>query len=68
MGYPLADVQPPENVLAGLTGQYDLVVGEEGTYAPPPADPRFNTLAVLRPDRGYLLRLRAAATLVFPLP
>jgi len=68
VGYPLADAQPPENALAGLAGQYDLVVGEEGTYAPPPADPRFNTLAVLRPDRGYLLRLRAAATLVFPLP
>gem|GEM_PF-3498406 len=50
-------------VLAPLEGQYDLVLGEEGTYAPPPADPRFNTLETLARGKGYMIRMRAAATL-----
>ena len=51
-------------ILASIAGQYDLVLGEEGTYAPPPADPRFNTLNTLRPEESYLIRMTQAGELV----
>ena len=51
-------------LLISLAGRYDLVLGEEGTYAPPPADPRFNTLTGLRPGQTYLIHMTSAAELV----
>jgi len=51
--------------LASIAGRYDLVLGQEGTYAPPPADPAYNTLTSLTPGRAYLIRLSEAAELVW---
>ncbi len=45
------------DALASIAGRYDLVLGEEGTYAPPPANPAYNTLARLTPGRAYLIRM-----------
>ena len=45
------------SVLSSISGKYDLVLGEDGTYAPPPADPRFNTLRDILPGKGYLTRM-----------
>jgi len=59
--------QSVSHALGSITGKYDLVQGELGTYAPPPADPRFNTLSNLEPRRGYLIRMTRGATLVYPL-
>lgn len=51
------------SVLTSIGGKYDLVLGEEGTFAPPPADPRFNTLQQVSDGRGYMLRMNQDATL-----
>ena len=56
---------PVATALASIEGQYTLLLGEEGTYAPPPADPAFNTLDALEPGEGYLIRMTEADTLVY---
>ena len=55
-----------EVALASIAGRYSLLLGEEGTYAPPPADPRFNTLTEMAPGEGYMIRMSQAGTLVYP--
>ncbi len=55
---------PVDTVLASVGGKYDYVLGETGTYAPPPANPAFNTLAVLEPGKGYFIRMTQPAELV----
>jgi hypothetical protein len=52
--------------LASIAGKFDLLLGELGTYAPPPADPRFNTLQNMEPGRGYLIRMTQDGTLTYP--
>ena len=67
LGYLPEHSQSVSHALSSIAGKYDLVQGELGTYAPPPADPAFNTLSNLEPRRGYLIRMTRSATLVYPL-
>ncbi len=53
--------------LASLAGMYDLVLSETGTYAPPPSDPRFNTLTAMEPGEGYMIHMTASGTLTYPI-
>jgi len=52
--------------LGSIAGKFSLLLGELGTYAPPPADPRFNTLTQMESGEGYMIRMTQAATLVYP--
>ena len=52
--------------LTSISGKFSLLLGESGTYAPPPADPRFNTLQNMEPGRGYLVRMTQDGTLTYP--
>ena len=65
-GYLPESAQEVSYALSSIAGKYDLVLGELGTYAPPPANPAFNTLTHLEPGRGYLTHMTQAATLVYP--
>lgn len=47
----------PASVLAPIDGKYDLVLGEWGIYAPPPANIFFNTLATILPGEGYMIHM-----------
>jgi len=51
-------------VLASIAGRYDYVLGEAGTYAPPPAPQFLNTLTTLEAGKGYFLRATANIDLV----
>ena len=66
LGYLPESAQDISHALNSIAGKFDLVLGETGTYAPPPANPAFNTLSHLEPGRGYLIRMTQAATLVYP--
>lgn len=55
---------PVATVLASIDGRYDLVLGETGTYAPPPAIQFLNTLATLEPGKGYFIRMTGDSELV----
>ena len=66
LGYLPTCELPVATVLAGITGQYDLLNGEAGTYRPPPADPAFNNFSTMAPGRGYMIHMTQAATLVYP--
>ncbi len=57
------DVIPVETLLAPLAGKYSKLQCENGTYLPPPADPRFNTCTTLEPGRSYLLWMNTVADL-----
>jgi hypothetical protein len=64
IGYlpPQAQVLP--DALQSVSGAYDYVVGEDGTYAPlMPA--HLNTLREMRPGQGYLIRMRQPGNLVY---
>ena len=50
-----------DSMLNAIAGDYDLVLSEQATYAPPPADPRFNTLTALEPGIGYMIRMTQTA-------
>jgi hypothetical protein len=64
LGYlPVAGQDIP-TALSSLAGKYDYVLGEAGTYAPPPSPPFLNTLSRLEPGRGYLVRMTQSGTLV----
>lgn len=66
LGYLPACAQEVGAALASIAGAYDLVLGESGAYAPPPADAARNTLSELVPGAGYMIRLTQDATLVYP--
>ncbi len=55
-----------ETALASISGQYDLIHSEAGTYLPPPADPAFNNFNTLAPTLGYMIHTTAAVTLTYP--
>ena len=57
------DQIPVEYLLAPIDGQYSKLLCEDGTFLPPPADPRFNTCTTVSPGRGYLLYANTAADL-----
>ncbi|OQA40554.1 MAG: hypothetical protein BWY52_02842 [Chloroflexi bacterium ADurb.Bin325] len=58
-----ADVIPVETLLAPLAGAYTKLQCENGTYLPPPADPRFNTCTTVAAGQGYLLWATSASAL-----
>ena len=57
------DVIPVESLLAPIEGKVTKLQCENGTYLPPPADPRFNTCTTVAPGRGYLLWMNTVASL-----
>ena len=57
------DVIPVEVFLNSASGVSKLQ-SESGTYLPPPADPRFNTLTTVEPGQGYLLYATAVMNLI----
>ena len=66
-GYLPESAQDVSYALSSIAAKYDLVLGELGTYAPPPANPAFNTLTRLEPGRGYLTHMTLAGTVVYPI-
>jgi hypothetical protein len=59
---------PIATALASLGGSYDTVLGYDGgglSYYPA-LPPQFNTLQTLQPGRGYWIRMKAPAVLVYP--
>jgi hypothetical protein len=66
IGYLPTNPLPVATALASIAGKYNLLLGQDGTYAPPPADPRFNTLLQMAPGAGYMIRMTQAATLIYP--
>ena len=65
VGY-LPEVSNPLTVaLQSIAGQYEMVIGEVGTYVTGLPD-RFQTLTEMRPGAGYLIRMTAPATLRYP--
>lgn len=57
------DVVPVETLLNPLTGKVTKLQCENGTYLPPPADPRFNTCTTVAAGGSYLLWMNTAANL-----
>jgi hypothetical protein len=66
LGYLRDNALDIPTALASIAGKFNLLLGETGTYAPPPADPRFNTLSQMEPGRGYLIRMTQGGTLTYP--
>jgi hypothetical protein len=66
IGYLPTNPLPVATALASIAGKYSLLLAQDGTFAPPPADPRFNTLAQMAAGAGYMIRMTQAATLVYP--
>lgn len=65
-GYHPNNVQNLTQSLNSVSGRFNLVLGEQGTYAPPPANPAFNTLNHQEPGRGYLVRMTQPGSLTYP--
>jgi hypothetical protein len=65
VGYLPATEQALPCSLDSLGGRFDLLVGETGTYAPPPAPQFLNTLWTVAPGEGYQIRMTQAGTLVY---
>jgi hypothetical protein len=61
--FSLGTASPVAGVLGSIAGQYDYVLGEEGTHAPSPPLAPLSTLHRLEPGRGYLVRMTRAAEL-----
>jgi hypothetical protein len=57
------DVVPVETFLDAIKNQVARLQSETGTYLPPPADPRFNTLTTVAAGQGYLLYTTSGAAL-----
>lgn len=57
------DVVPIETLLNPLGGKVTKLQCENGTYLPPPADPRFNTCTTVAAGGSYLLWMNTAANL-----
>jgi hypothetical protein len=66
IGFLPDSAQSVSCALSSVSGNYDLVLGEVGLYAPPPANPAFNTLSNLEPGRGYLIRTTWNVSLIYP--
>lgn len=57
------DVIPVETLLAPIMAQVTKLQCENGTYLPPPADPRFNTCATVEPGRMVMIWVNSAVQL-----
>jgi hypothetical protein len=64
IGYLGAGSAALPDALSSISGSYDYVVGEDGTYSPTGL-PFLNTLSVLEQGRGYLIRMNRPASLRF---
>jgi hypothetical protein len=66
IGYLPTTTQNLPGSVDSITGHYDYLLGEDGTYAAPPAAPQFNTLSVMAPGKGYMVRMTGTGgTLVY---
>ncbi|MCB0031612.1 MAG: hypothetical protein KDE28_27060, partial [Anaerolineales bacterium] len=66
VGYVPTQTLPIETALQSIAGQYQLVLGQDGTYDPDL--PAFSTLQEMSPGNGYMIYANAAITLTYPSP
>lgn len=64
VGYLPTQTLPVADALQSITGQYQLVLGQNGTYDP--ALPLFSTLQEMSAGNGYLIYANTATTLIYP--
>jgi len=64
VGYLPAQTLPITVALQSITGQYQLVLGQYGTYDP--ALPDFSTLQEMGLGKGYMIYANTAVTLTYP--
>ena len=65
VGYCGGTPLPVSQALQSISGKYDLVIGEGGTYVVGLPD-TFQTLQQMRQGEGYLIRMTGDGTLVYP--
>ena len=65
IGYCVAQSEPVTVALSSIAGKYDMVVGERDAYIVGLGD-TFSSLKVLRQGNGYMIRMTADGTLVYP--
>ena len=65
VGYLPEVSQPVTVALQSIAGQYEMVIGETGTYVVGLPE-HFQTLRELRPGAGYQIRMKEAAVLRYP--
>jgi hypothetical protein len=65
VGYCVGASLPVTAALQSIAGQYDMVLGERGAYVAG-LPPEFQSLRELRQGAGYLIRMTADGTLVYP--
>jgi hypothetical protein len=66
LGYLPTCELPVATSLASISGGYDILHSEAGTYRPPPANPAYNNFSAMAPGRGYMIHATAAVTLTYP--
>jgi hypothetical protein len=65
IGYLPTEARDLPEVLRSAEGGYDCLLGDAGTYAPPPAHQFLNTLGRMEPGAGYLIRMTREGTPVY---
>ncbi len=65
LGYCLRQSLPISVALQSIAGRYDLILGERGTYVVGLPEP-YQSLRQMHLGEGYLIRMTADGTLVYP--
>ncbi len=65
IGYCVTQSEPVTVALSSIAGKYDMVIGEHGTYVVGLPD-MFQSLRALRQGNGYMVRMTANGTLIYP--